>query len=133
MTPSDTTATGTTGTDAAATWAAPGPGQWILDRSHFAGSATPISRWLIETGMESGMGRVFGELGAPVGAVAARFVHGFMYTRTVPLVGANRPATKLPPLWILRVASRLHPEFRRRARAAAVEIEEHTSELQSPC
>lgn len=100
-------------------WSPPGPGQWSLDRSHYPGGTTPISQWLIETGMESGMRRVFAELGAPVGAVAARFVHGFMYTRTVPLVGANRSMTKLPPAWVLKVVSRVHPEFRRRTRRAA--------------
>lgn len=100
-------------------WSPPGPGQWSLDRSHYPGGTTPISRWLIETGMESGMRRVLGELGAPVGAISARFVHGFMYTRTVPLVGANRSATKLPPPWLLKVVSRVHPEFRRRTRRAA--------------
>lgn len=100
-------------------WLAPGPGQWSLDRSHYPGGTTPISQWLIESGMESGMRRVFGELGAPVGAISARFVHGFMYTRTVPLVGANRSATKLPPAWVLRVVSRVHPEFRSRTRLAA--------------
>ncbi len=68
--------------------------------------------------MASGTRRVFAEMGAPVDSVAARFVHGFMYTRSVPLVGANRTTTKLPPLWVLRVASRMHPEFRRRTRAA---------------
>lgn len=65
------------------------------------------------------MRRVFAELGAPVGSVCARFVNGFMYTRTVPLVGARRSATKLPPLFVLRAASRLHPEFRRRTKSAA--------------
>ncbi len=104
---------------AAADWPPPGPGQWSLDRSHYAGGTTPISQWLIETGMESGLRRVFGELGAPVGAISGRFVHGFMYTRTVPLVGANRSATKLPPAWVLKVVSRVHPEFRRRTRLAA--------------
>ena len=99
-------------------WSPPGPGQWTLDRSHYPGGTTPISQWLIESGMESGLGRVFRELGAPVAAVCARFVHGFMYTRTVPLVGASRSATTLPPLFVLKAASRLHPEFRRRNRTA---------------
>ncbi len=100
-------------------WSPPGPGQWSLDRSHYPGGTTPISQWLIETGMESGFRRVFGELGAPVAAISGRFVHGFMYTRTVPLIGANRSATKLPPAWLLKVVSRAHPEFRRRTRLAA--------------
>ena len=99
-------------------WSPPGPGQWSLDRSHYPGGTTPISQWLIETGMESGMRRVMAELGAPIGSISARFVHGFMYTRTVPLIGAGRSATKLPPAWVLRVVSRVHPEFRRRTRSA---------------
>jgi len=65
------------------------------------------------------MRRVFAELGAPLDSVTARFANGFMYTRTVPLVGGNRTTTKLPPLWLLKAASRLHPQFRRRARIAA--------------
>ena len=100
-------------------WSPPGPGQWSLDRSHYPGGTTPISQWLIESGMESGFRRVFDELGAPVAAISGRFVHGFMYTRTVPLIGANRSATKLPPAWLLKVVSRVHPEFRRRTRLAA--------------
>lgn len=113
--------TDTTSTAAAvdADWIPPGPGQWTLDRSHYPGGTTPISQWLIETGMQSGLGRVFAELGAPVQAISARFVNGFMYTRTVPLIGAGRSATRLPPGWVLRVVSRTHPTFRRRNRAAA--------------
>ena len=99
-------------------WSPPGPGQWSLDRSHYPGGTTLISQWLIETGLESGTRRVFAELGAPVGAISVRFVRGFNYSRTVPLVGANRCATKLPPTWVLKAASRLHPEFRRRAQSA---------------
>lgn len=65
------------------------------------------------------MRRVFAEVGAPLDSITARFTNGFMYTRTLPLVGGKRTTTKLPPLWLLKVASRLHPEFRRRTRAAA--------------
>jgi rifampicin phosphotransferase len=99
-------------------WSPPGPGHWSLDRSHYPGGTTLISQWLIETGMESGMRRVFAELGAPLATISARFVHGFNYSRTVPLVGANRSATKLPPAWVLKAATRLHPEFRRRTKSA---------------
>ncbi len=112
------------GTNTNPQWAPPGPGQWTLDRSHYPGGTTPISQWLIETGMESGLRRVFGELGAPVGAISARFVHGFMYTRTVPLVGESRTVTKLPPDWIVKVFARVHPEFRRRTRRAAASLAE---------
>jgi rifampicin phosphotransferase len=103
-------------------WCPPGPGQWNLDRSHYPGGTTPISQWLVETGLESGTRRVFREQGAPVAAISARFVHGFMYTRTVPLIGARRSLTKLPPSWVVRGLTRVHPEFRRRARRAAAAL-----------
>ncbi len=107
----------------AQTFMPPGPGHWALDRSHFPGGATPISQWLMEEGMEAGMRRVFAEIGTPADSMQARFVNGFMYTRLRPLVGADHPRSKLPPLPILRLVSRLHPAFRARAAAARTILE----------
>lgn len=101
---------------------APGPGQWALDRSHYPGGTTPISEWLITETMSAGMERVFAELGAPVRRIESRFVNGFHYTRLVPLVGADKPPRRLPPTPVLKLATRLHPEFRRRARQADVTL-----------
>jgi pyruvate,water dikinase len=101
-----------------ASFVAPGPGQWALDRSHYPEATTPISEWLLTETMAAGTGRVFGELGAPIRCVRAGFVNGFMYTRVTPLIGAERPSTRLPPKFVLRAVSHLHPEFRRRARRA---------------
>jgi phosphohistidine swiveling domain-containing protein len=98
---------------------APGPGQWALDRSHYPEATTPISQWLILSSMAAGTGRVFGELGAPVKCVQPAFVNGFMYTRVVPLVGGDKPPKRVPPAIVLKIATRLHPEFRRRAAQAA--------------
>jgi pyruvate,water dikinase len=100
------------------TFNAPGPGHWAIDRSHFPGGTTPISEWLIEQSMEPGMRRVFAELGVPADALRARFVNGFMYTRLRPLVRPDNPPSKPPPAFVLRVASRVHPEFRRRTKTA---------------
>jgi len=100
------------------TFTAPGPGRWAIDRSHFAGGTTPICEWLMEQSMEPGMRRVFAELGVPADALRARFVNGFMYTRLRPLVRPDNPPSKPPPDFVLRVASRVHPEFRRRAKTA---------------
>ncbi len=100
----------------------PGPGHWALDRSHYPGGTTPISQWLISESMSAGMERVFAEIGAPVKAVDARFVNGFMYTRVRPLIGADKPAKRLPPTLILKIATRLHPEFRRRAKQATITL-----------
>lgn len=106
------------------TWTAPGPGYWELDLSHFVGGTTPMVQHIQTEAMPAGMRRVFAELGTPAETLDCRFVNGFMYTRLRPLVGADRPATKLPPRFVLRAVSRLHPEFRRRTKTAArVQIE----------
>ena len=101
------------------TFAEPGPGGWDLDRSHYAGATTPISIWLMEESCEAGMRRAFAEFGVPADTLQVRFVNGFMYTRLRPLVAPNRAATKVPPAPVLKLASRVHPEFRRRTKAAA--------------
>ncbi len=100
-------------------WEAPGPGSWALDRSHYTEAATPITQWIIEQAMSTGMERVLEETGAPIRSVDARFVNGFMYTRPRPLLRPDKPATRLPPTPVLRLVAHLHPEFRRRAKTAA--------------
>jgi rifampicin phosphotransferase len=106
------------------TWTAPGPGYWELDLSHFVGGATPLVQHIQTEAMPAGMRRVFAELGTPAETLDCRFVNGFMYTRLRPLVGADRPAKKLPPRFVLRAVSRIHPEFRRRTKTAErVQIE----------
>ncbi len=97
---------------------APGPGQWSLDRSHFPGGTTPISKWLLQ-GFPTGTRKASAEIGMPVETLDLRFVDGFMYTRLRPLISPDRAATKLPPRAILKLAVRLHPEMRRRAKQAA--------------
>lgn len=97
---------------------APGPGSWSLDRSHLSGGTTPIMQSLMREAMPAGMERVFAEIGAPIRRIDAEFVHGFNYTRVRPLLGGDRTVTKLPPLLLLKLASRIHPEFRRRRERA---------------
>lgn len=58
------------------------------------------------------------ELGTPVDTLDVRFVNGFFYSRLRPLISPDKPATKLPPAFVLKLATRLHPEMRRRAKAA---------------
>lgn len=104
----------------ATSFVAPGPGRWELDRSHFPGGATPIAQELMATTMEAGMRRVMADVGVPADSVQARFVNGFMYTRLRPLIGADKPPRKLPPAFVLKLATRLHPEFRARTRTATM-------------
>src|SRR5215218_8660731 len=98
-------------------FAAPGPGMWNLDRSHFPGGTTPISQWWME-GCPTGMRRAFGEIGMPAETLDVRFVRGFMYTRLRPLIAPDRATTKLPPLLVLKLAVRLHPAMRSSAKVA---------------
>jgi rifampicin phosphotransferase len=100
------------------TWDAPGPGYWELDRSHIVGGATPLIQHIQTRSMPAGMRRVFAELGTPADTLDCAFVNGFFYTRLRPLIGADHPAKKVPPAFVLKAVSRLHPEFRRRTKAA---------------
>ena len=101
---------------------APAPGEWQLDRSHLTGGVTPIMQWLMSDGMEHGFRRVFAELGVPADTIEARFVNSFYYTRLRPLIGADKPSRKPPPTPLLWAAARLHPEFRKRAKAATTSM-----------
>ena len=96
----------------------PGPGSWALDRSHYPGGTTRTSKQLLVEGMSGGMRKVMAELGMPADTLKAAFVNGFMYTRLVPLISPDKPSKSLPPKAILKIATRLHPEFRRRNKTA---------------
>ena len=108
-------------------FAPPGPGEWSLDRSHYPGGTTPIVQALIRQGFEGGFGRVFAEIGVPAERMDAAFVHGFMYTRLRPLIGADKPPRKPPPTPVLWAASRLHPAFRARTKAATATLRDRPS------
>jgi pyruvate,water dikinase len=108
-------------------FAVPGPGQWALDRSHYPGGVTPISQWLMVEGMAAGMESVFAEIGVPAKRIEARFVNGFMYTRLIPLLGGDKPPTRLPPAFVLRLATRVHPEFRQRTKRATAALADRES------
>ncbi len=108
-------------------FAPPGPGEWSLDRSHYPGGTTPIVQALIRQGFEGGFGRVFAEIGVPAERMDAAFVNGFMYTRLRPLIGADKPPRKPPPTPVLWAASRLHPAFRARTKAAAATLRDRPS------
>src|SRR2546427_188875 len=94
---------------------------WELDRSHYPGGTTPLSQWLMG-GCTTSMRRAFDEFGMPADTLEVRFVHGFMYPRLRPLIAPDRPASKLPPLPVLKVAVRLHPRMRKRAKRAATTL-----------
>ena len=100
------------------TWTAPGPGGWNLDRSHANRPATPITQRVQSTGTLLGTRRGFIEFGAPLDGLDFKFVNGLLYSRIRPLINPDKPAKKLPPLPVLKLLIRLHPEMRKRAAAA---------------
>jgi pyruvate,water dikinase len=102
----------------------PGAGLWELDRSHYTGGATPIAQWVMRESCEAAYVKLFAEFGVPAETLSVRFVNGFMYTRLRPLVGADKPPRRPPPTLVLKAVARLHPEFRRRTRAAADTLEQ---------
>ena len=107
-----------TDTAAPLNWTPPGAGMWNLDRSHVNRPATPINQYVQSIATASGTRRGFIAMGAPLDALDLRFVNGLTYTRIRPLVKPDKPSTKLPPLRILRLLLKIHPEMRRRAATA---------------
>jgi pyruvate,water dikinase len=95
----------------------PGPGTWERDVSHCAPSATRVFQRVASTTMTDAYGDVFAQWGAPLETMDVRFVHGRMFRRLVPLVGADKSGPP-PPKPVLWAATRLHPAFRRRERLA---------------
>lgn len=102
-----------------AVWDPPGPGFWRLEATHCLGALTPIAQHVMLHGMGPGMATVFRRYGVPAETLEPRYVNGRMYTRLRPLIGADKPASKLPPVPLLKLVVRLHPELRRRTRSAA--------------
>ena len=72
----------------------------------------------MEQGPDRAFAQQFVEIGVPATTVSMRFVHGFAYSRLVPLVGAESRSTRTPPAFAIKLVSRIHPEFRRRTKAA---------------
>ncbi len=105
-------------------WTAPGAGEWALDRSHVNRPATPITQHIQTIGTARGTRRLFAEIGAPADALDVRFVNGLVYSRVRPLVRPDTPPASTPPLPVVRLLTRLHPEMRRRQRTATRTLEE---------
>ncbi|MBN4047457.1 hypothetical protein JYT71_00465 [Acidimicrobiaceae bacterium AH-315-P05] len=103
---------------------APGAGRWTLDLSHFDGGTTPIVMSAMTQGVEGAFAESFANQGIPARTMSMRWANGFAYSRLLPLVGAERPSTKAPPALAVKVLTRLHPEFRRRTKAAVQSLNE---------
>ncbi|MEZ5407623.1 MAG: PEP-utilizing enzyme [Acidimicrobiales bacterium] len=100
------------------TWNPPGPGSWRSERSHGGPGVTRLYARIVGTHTEPTYRQVFADFGGAVGSLDMQVVNGALYRRIVPLVGADKDTGKMPPAPVLWLATRLHPEFRRRERTA---------------
>ena len=106
------------------TFAAPGPGTWELDATHRG--RRPISPFLRDTLMrEAGDGFtvVAEKYGLPLAEVRAALINGCLYFRVIG-VGEGDTPSKMPPAWVMKIMTRIHPELRRRNRTASRAWEE---------
>lgn len=99
------------------TWEPPGPGSWERDASHAPPASTPVFRRVMRAAITGAYREVFEDFGAPLDTIQIEMVHGGMYRRVVPLVGADK-GDKPPPRPILWAATRLHPKMRSRNKRA---------------
>jgi pyruvate,water dikinase len=106
------------------TWDKPGAGQWTWDGSHLAGAPTPLQQKFHFPNLEAGLGAMFERYGIPLRTYSYRVVNGKVYARLLPLVGAEKEATKVPPAPVLWMVTRLLPEFRKRNRNARRALEQ---------
>lgn len=104
----------------AITFDPPAPGQWELETTHHG--LRPVSPFLRDTyrrAFETGIVEPLARYGLPLATVEAKYVHGCLYMR--PLAIGEKPGSTPkppPPAWLMKLIARLHPELRRRARAA---------------
>jgi pyruvate,water dikinase len=95
-------------------WEAPGVGSWTSGADHVPTSVTRSFIEIYGPARNDGLATMFATYGLPAAGYDAGFVHGHLYDRLRPLIGGDKPNTKLPPAPILKLATRVHPEFRRR-------------------
>lgn len=77
---------------------------------------TPIARQAMGDSFTAGFRTTMERFGAPLETIRMEFVNGIAYVRPVPVI--DKPGSKPPPKVILRLACLVHPELRRRQKAA---------------
>lgn len=103
-------------------WEAPGPGLWEMDEAHqsapFSGYMVELFKTYFNPGVE--------EAGRRYGLLIQRFdmasLDGWLFMRP-RIAGAPEKPGALPPRWLFQLVLRLHPELRRRTKAAQRAVE----------
>ncbi len=97
---------------------APGKGPWELESTHNARPLTRICQDAFSIGFVRGFKEGTARYGVLLDHLRPGMVQSFMYMQPMP-VGAPEGAMGAPPKPVLQLLSRIHPEMRRRHRAAA--------------
>jgi pyruvate,water dikinase len=96
---------------------APGPGSWSLDNTHSSSAFTRYTASVFSHSMPLGFSASSARFGLPLSHLKPEFVNGFMYVQEVP-VGGKVDAKGLPPKWLFKLVSSLHPTLRKRFKDA---------------
>ena len=116
--------TSTTDDSSGLTWPPPGPGSWMLDRTHKATTITQPWQDVFGIAMAGGFRSWTARYGLPLSHLEVRFVRGYGYVRPVPAGVRDTGRADPPPRPLLRVLVPLVPELRRRAGAARRAVDE---------
>jgi phosphohistidine swiveling domain-containing protein len=105
------------------TFTPPGKGPWELESTHTSRPLTPLAQDAFSHGFTKGFAEGTARYGVLLSHLEPGFSHGFLYNQPVA-VGAPAGAMGPPPKPVLQLVSRIHPEMRRRHKAAARAIRE---------
>lgn len=94
----------------------PGPGTWELDSTHFPRPAAPMTQQIFSRHFPAGMAQATARYGLVLDRLAYGAAGGWLFSQVRP-VGAA-PGAAPPPKLVLQLVTRIHPEYRRRARIA---------------
>ena len=108
-------------------WKAPGGGLWELETTHVQGGQPRIFQERAPRASADGFRSASARYGLPIDHLEMRFVNDHCYARMCA-VGAPEPKagkpSSAPPAAVLWLLARLHPELRRRAKAARRAIDQ---------
>ncbi|MGE3674377.1 MAG: PEP-utilizing enzyme, partial [Polyangiaceae bacterium] len=99
-------------------WERPGPGTWEFDASH---QSEPFGRYtdtLMWAATERGAADGFREAGLPLETLRCAVINGWWYIKLKPLGGPEEGGGSAPPAFVFWLLFNLHPELRRRRKAA---------------
>lgn len=93
-------------------------GRWELETTHHGfRPLTPIIRDAYVRAFEDGLRVPVADYGLPLDGVRGQLLHGCLYVRPQGLGEGDKPQP-MPPKFVMKVLTRVHPGMRRRNRAA---------------